>query len=26
LACYLLLEVRGETYAKYLFATFTGKK
>lgn len=26
LACYLLLESRGETYAKYLFATFTGKK
>ena len=25
LACYLLLEARGETYAKYLFATFTGK-
>lgn len=23
--CYLLLEARGETYAKYLFATFTGK-
>ena len=24
--CYLLLETRGWTYAKYLFATFTGKK
>ena len=23
--CYFLLEVRGWTYAKYLFATFTGK-
>lgn len=23
--CYLLLETRGVTYAKYLFATFTGK-
>ncbi len=24
--CYLLLETRGWSYAKYLFATFTGKK
>lgn len=24
-ACYLVLETRGWTYAKYLFATFTGK-
>ncbi len=24
-ACYLLLETRGWTYARYLFATFTGK-
>ena len=24
--CYLLLETRGWTYARYLFATFTGKK
>ena len=23
--CYLLLETRGWSYAKYLFATFTGK-
>ena len=26
LACYLLLETRGWTYAKYLFATFAGKQ
>lgn len=25
-ACYLLLETRGWTYARYLFATFTGKE
>lgn len=25
-ACYMLLETRGWTYAKYLFATFVGKK